>query len=287
MNSDLTHPDLSAVFAAMSVRDLQRELRERGVNTASCIEKADLVQLLASTWVAPTPQPAARSAAAGGAIADLQGLPGALKYSCQTCGRADGYPGNDAGGKLLKCGKCNGAHYCCRKCQVADWPAHKLQCQKIQIRNQRFASLVGTEVAAAYGEWAKRFKPLIWEAAAAVLWPAPHFFPRNRSHGLLLHVSCHSSSRPPRFNIERFEVLTLEEMGAWMVRGNGGEAFQWPAMAPDPDPRSETMKVVVVFARTVRGMQLNCTGPVVLKLKDGSWNLPTAEETIAKINALA
>mmetsp|Transcript_21478 Transcript_21478/g.54140 ORF Transcript_21478/g.54140 Transcript_21478/m.54140 type:complete len:115 (+) Transcript_21478:599-943(+) len=30
--------------------------------------------------------------------------------------------------KLQKCGHCGIAFYCCRECQVTDWPKHKLSC---------------------------------------------------------------------------------------------------------------------------------------------------------------
>ena len=59
MNSDLL-----AVIAAMSVLDLRQELRGRGVETESCIEKAVLVRLLVTNWDEPQPQLAASSSAA-------------------------------------------------------------------------------------------------------------------------------------------------------------------------------------------------------------------------------
>ena len=97
--------DLSAVCAAMSVRDLQKELRERGVNTASCIEKADLVRLLVTNWgmeARPQPQPAGVDGSAAGASFQHAHIRKA-KFSCQACGEEHGQHGNVAGGKLMKC----------------------------------------------------------------------------------------------------------------------------------------------------------------------------------------
>lgn len=44
-------------------------------------------------------------------------------HRCAACG------GEGAGG-LKTCGKCGGARYCGRECQVAHWPAHKGDCKK-------------------------------------------------------------------------------------------------------------------------------------------------------------
>ena len=189
--------DLSAVCAAMSVRDLQKELRERGVNTASCIEKADLVRLLLTNWdteARPQPQPAAMDSSADGDVSAQQGRIRKLKFSCEACGKAHEQLGNAAGGKLLRCSRCNGPHYCSKACQVADWPAHKSLCQKRQTADKSFADSAGMEVAAAYVAWLRRFEQLIVEAAAKLLWPAPHLPPRNRSHGLLLYVPYDNSA---------------------------------------------------------------------------------------------
>ena len=160
------------------------------------------------------------------------------------------------------------------------------------------SDLVGTEImSTAYKAWLKRSEPLIVEAAAALLWPAPHLSPRNRSHGLLLHVPYDGSSK--RFKVERFEELTLEEMSARTACVNGGEAVElgrlWPDGAPGPDPCSEKIKVLVFFSldhgseqqTMVQAIQPSLSGASVSRLKEGTWKLPTAEETFAKLNAQA
>ena len=280
MNSDLT-----AVLAAMSVRELRKELRERGVNTASCIEKADLVQLLITNWdvEAKPPPPPEDSPGTGATRVQQQGPPHTNTFTCQACGRGDGRHGNG----LLKCGKCNGAHYCSKECQVAHWPAHRLECKEIQLGRQCFADSVGMEVSTAYKAWFKRFKLLIAEAAAALLWPAPHFSPRNRSHGLLLHVT-YNSSKPPRFQVGAVEELTMEAMSAMMVSADGGDGFQWPPLAPSPDPSLETMKVIISLGlgKVCRGVRLSLTGQMVSELKDGTVKL-SVSEIIARINMLS
>lgn len=30
--------------------------------------------------------------------------------------------------KMQLCSRCKGAYYCCRECQVTDWPVHKIGC---------------------------------------------------------------------------------------------------------------------------------------------------------------
>ena len=275
--------DLFTVIAAMSVRDLHKELRERGIDTAACIEKADLVHLLVSNWEAPQPQPAARSAAGTSRV--QQGPPRGTLFLCQACGRPDGV----AGGKLLNCSKCNWAHYCSKECQVAAWPAHKSRCKELQAGKQVFADRLGTEVATAFNAWIKRIRPLLIDVAAAVLWPAPHLPPRNRSHGLRMFVSYDDSTKPPRFKVDLLDELELGELDAWMARANGGEAFRWPLLAPDPDPGLEVMKVAVMIGQggIVRGMHLCLSGALVSQLRDGTWELPSVEETFAKIKMLA
>ena len=51
------------VIAAMSERDIQEELRKRGVATTSGMEKADLVHLLITNWDEPQPQHVASGSA--------------------------------------------------------------------------------------------------------------------------------------------------------------------------------------------------------------------------------
>eukprot|EP01088_Endostelium_zonatum_P019853 TRINITY_DN7066_c0_g1_i1.p1 TRINITY_DN7066_c0_g1~~TRINITY_DN7066_c0_g1_i1.p1 ORF type:complete len:130 (-),score=25.62 TRINITY_DN7066_c0_g1_i1:23-412(-) len=34
-------------------------------------------------------------------------------------------------GDLKMCAKCQNAYYCCRDCQVQDWPQHKRRCVKV------------------------------------------------------------------------------------------------------------------------------------------------------------
>ena len=213
--------------------------------------------------------------------------------ACRACGEGRG---KAAGGKLLKCGKCNVMHYCSKVCQVADWPSHKLQCKELQWREQRrlthlqiLTDEVGTGAATAYKAWMKRAKPLIVEAAAAVLWPAPHLTPRNLSHGLLLHVSYDNSARPPQFRVERFEELTLEEISAMAARANGGENILWPDDFP---PDSMTMKVIVSCSNlghevVLRSFPSFLTSALVATIKDGKMKLPTADEAFARINMLS
>ena len=270
------------------------ELRERGVDTASCIERADLVQLLLTNWDVqdkPQPPPAAIASSAADNVSVQQDPPQdvSMLRACQAC---SGTLGNGAGGKLLKCSRCNGAYYCSKVCQVADWPAHKSQCQTLQLRDvtsrQAVANKVGTEAAAAYETWAKHVQPLIWEAAAAVLWPgAPHLPLRNRSHGLLLHVTYDDSSEPPRFKVERFEVPTQEELSARTATVLGGRDIPWP----DVPPGAMGMKVVLFcsFGRllVLRAIPLGFTSALVTEIKDGKRKLPSTEETFAKINTLS
>ena len=306
--------DLSAVFAAMSVRDLRKKLRERGVDAASCIEKADLVQLPVANWdvqdkppsrpaaiassaaeasiqqakLSPAcrakPQPKSDEASPGAGLVLLQqgGSLQATAFVCQACGRRD----DGAGGKLLRCGKCKEAHYCSKECQMAEWPAHKSQCNELRLGQQCLTDSVGMAVFTAFNAWFKRFELLIIEAAAAILWPAPPRLPRNRSHGLQLHIE-YSSSKPPRFQVGAVEELTMEEMSAI---ANGGKGFQCPPTGRD-GRRSETMEVIIAVlwrgGRTCRNMRLILTDQMASGLKDGSMKLPSAAETIARINMLS
>ncbi len=41
---------------------------------------------------------------------------------CRVCGKGA------QGEKLRCCGKCKKVYYCCRDCQLADWPSHKSDC---------------------------------------------------------------------------------------------------------------------------------------------------------------
>ena len=83
--------------------------------------------------VRPQPGPAV-IASSDAACASVQRDPPrqelSMSRACQACSRTRG---NGVGGKLLRCSRCNGPHYCSKACQVADWPAHKLQCQTLQL----------------------------------------------------------------------------------------------------------------------------------------------------------
>ena len=247
------------------------------------------MQLLVMNWdveARPQPPPEASPAAAS-APRFQQGSPRWNVYWCQACGRGEGCHGNG----LLKCGKCRGAHYCSKECQEAHWPTHKLQCKEIQLGQQCFADSVGMEVATAYKAWINSIKPLVFKVAAALLWPAPHLPPRNRSHGLLLHVTYDKSATPLRFQLGAVEELTLEEISARTASANGGKGIQWPPTGPDPDRLSEMMKIMVVLGQwecgAWRSMHLKLTGQMLSELKDGTVKLPSVEETITLINMMS
>ena len=65
----------------------------------------------------------------------------------------------------------------------------------------------------------------------------------------------------------------------------------WPPSPPGPDAHSETIKALIFFSFgksvMIKAIQPSLTGELVSLLKAGKWKLPTAEETFAKINALA
>ena len=272
--------DLFAVLA-LSARDLRRELCERGIATAAGMDKdkADLMLLLITNWDAPQP---AASSAAGATQGQTEG---AFTFHCLACGQA----GKDEEGKklvkLLKCGKCNGAYYCSKECQVAAWPAHKQQCKELQMKHQQLADSLGRDVSVAYRAWLKRLRPLLSNAAEVVLFPAPHLPPRNRSHGLLLYVVYNSDTK--RFKVECFNEITLEDMSARAAYITGGTGIQWPPLAPNAGP-SEVIKVILFCSlgskNILEPVQLSVSGAALSQLEGGTWKPPSAEETLAMIN---
>ena len=163
--------------------------------------------------------------------------------------------------------------------------------QGILTHMQILTDEAGTEAATAYKAWMKRVKPLLCEAAAAVLWPAPHLPPRNRSHGLLLYVTCDKSTTPPRFKVEPFEEVTLEEMSARTARALSGEDFLWPE--PDDFPPGSMAMRATVFCSNLgrqlvlRGLPSFFTGALVAGIKDGKIKMPTAEEAFERIRMVS
>ena len=210
---------------------------------------------------------------------------GATTFHCLACGQA----GNNEEGKklvkLLKCSKCNMTYYCSKECQVAGWPAHKLQCRELQLNKQGLVNSVGEDMATAYRAWIKRIKPLLCNVAVAVLWPAPHLPSRNRSHGLLLYVVYNSDTK--QFKVECFDEISLEDMSARAAYITGGTRIQWPPLAPNAGP-SEVIKVILFCSlgskHILEPVQLSVSGTALSQLEGGTWKPPTAEETLTMIN---
>jgi len=50
-----------------------------------------------------------------------------LHPTCARCGLSEFEPALD---KLRWCGRCYAARYCCRDCQLADWPRHRAACRQ-------------------------------------------------------------------------------------------------------------------------------------------------------------
>lgn len=298
IRSQIMNSDLSAVFSAMSVRQLKKELSEKGIDASSCIEKSELVHLLVTNRDVEArqrqqPQPAAVVAASSAAGNTSE--PHGKHRLCMACGKEQGCQQcHGMEGKMLRCNQCKAAYYCSKACQVADWPTHKVRCKLLQEDKQRFADSVGTEMATAYAAWLKRIDSLIADALTVALFPAPHFLPRNRTHGLMLHVTSTSNSKPPRFKIELCDEFTLEEICAFLTRPDAEPPQPeslWPAGPPDADIHAETMRAVIfsTFGKTkmVRSVQHSMTGGLVASIKAGRFKLPSVKEIIAKINMLA
>ena len=55
-----------------------------------------------------------------------------LPRACSHCGKSADEVKRE-GGKLRLCARCNdlATRYCCRECQVAHWPAHKVNCRRL------------------------------------------------------------------------------------------------------------------------------------------------------------
>lgn len=135
-----------AEIAALPVRELKQRLAAAGIDSRTCVDKGELVDLLAESMPAvPTAVPAGEGSSTGngqhpaGSSQQQQqeqqqgegAAPAGKRCSC--CGAAKA-----AGVKLRLCGGCRkpGLYFCGIACQKQLWPGHKEECKAAQQRQK-------------------------------------------------------------------------------------------------------------------------------------------------------
>ena len=195
-------------------------------------------------------------------------------------------------GKILHCGKCGAGGYCSKECQVAHWPEHKKVCKQLMDDNQRAKDAMGAGRVKALKTWADRNKDLLTFMAAATLWlPAP---PRNTSHVLILDLHCEDSSPEarPKFAMQRYLVLTLEQM----------YEITAPTGGPGPLPEGPPDRMLILMICTSSSSGVANTAPdrpknvlslmksvrldpaVQSRLATGRLKLPPLAEIVAQLS---
>ncbi len=119
---------MACSFASRSVKELKRDLTQRGIPLTGLCEKSELVDALRSAVAAgssasgasgPPPGGGGDDGGSGGAGGgEGEQRDGGKAKLCAKCG----------GRGALICGRCMAASYCDAACQRSDWNIHKARC---------------------------------------------------------------------------------------------------------------------------------------------------------------
>lgn len=112
--------DTREQLAALSVGELKSRLQAAGIDSSTCTEKQELVELLLG---------ASDSTAGGSAASGSREQPSAPVKRCIVCGATKG-----PGVKIKLCAGCRdpAVAFCSVACQRQCWPQHKAACKAAQ-----------------------------------------------------------------------------------------------------------------------------------------------------------